>query len=103
MSALDPYWAGLNAQLDAIAAGPQTADHVIEVLQPPSSGDGFFAGGMDRDLEGVLMEAGWKHVWAEASYYWGMLPPGETDHAKGIHYVEGDVYRGVGKPLPDDD
>jgi len=99
VSGLDDFWAALHAQLDAIAAGPQTADHVIAVLQPPSSGDGFFAGGMDRDLEGVLMEAGWTPVWREAAYYWAALPPGETDHAKGITYVEGDVYRGISKPL----
>lgn len=92
------FWEAIEAQLEQVATAT-TADEVIAVFQPPSSGDGFFAGsGGDRDLEGVLSAAGWSHAWREAAYYWAMIPPG-GDRRQGITYVEGDLYKGIRQPL----
>lgn len=87
---LDRFWDHIDAQLEALKSAT-TADQVIEVLDPPSSGDAFFAGGGgDGRVQESLHEAGWRTVWAEAWYYYVMKAPNGDQ----ITYVEGDVYRG---------
>ncbi len=98
MAGLDGFWAEIDAQLDALKTAG-SADDVIRILggsAAASSGDAFFAGsGGDGTVEGALDEAGWTHVWREASYYWAMRAP----NGDGVTYVEGDVYRGIqGRP-----
>lgn len=89
----DGFWKHIEDQLAAIAALPKTAgvDDVIELLDPPSSGDAFFAGsGGDDSLMEALEKAGWHVVWAEAHYFYVMQAP----NGDKLTYVEGDVYRG---------
>lgn len=50
----------------------------------------------DVEVLSVLVEAGWTPVWTQAAYYFGIRQPDGKD---GLHYVEGDIYRGVGRPL----
>src|SRR2546427_572624 len=53
--------------------------------------EGFFAGsGGDGSVEDALSEAGWRHTWRKAHYYWVMQAP----NGDKITYVEGDIYRG---------
>lgn len=84
------FWAHIEEQLTKLKSA-KTADEVIAILDPPSSGDAFFAGsGGDGSIAGVLYEAGWHTTWYEADYYWVMQAP----NGDKITYVEGDVYRG---------
>lgn len=101
-------WDEISGQLRSLESA-KSADEVIAVLTDAeasptvwaeygtSSGDAFFAGsGGDDSVEEALEEAGWRHVWREASYYWAMRAP----DGSGVTYVEGDVYRGVQQPIP---
>jgi hypothetical protein len=96
---LDGFWAVIDAQLDQLTRA-KTADEVIAVLggaESASAGDAFFAGsGGDGSVYESLMTAGWRVVWFVAGYYWAAEQPDGKD---GITYVEGDVYRGIQKPL----
>lgn len=84
------FWAHIEAQLDELRTA-QSADDVIRILDAPSSGDAFFAGGGgDVTPMEPLSEAGWRVTWAEANYYYVMRAP----NGDLITYVEGDVYRG---------
>lgn len=87
---MDGFWGHIDAQLAKLRTAG-TADDVIRLLDPPSSGDAFFAGsGGDDSLMEALEAAGWVVTWAEASYYYVMKAP----NGDLITYVEGDVYRG---------
>src|SRR3954469_4544752 len=89
------FWEAIDAQL-ALVRKATTADEVIAILQPPSSGDGFFGGaGGDASLMGALQDGGWTILWARASYHYAMRAPGGDI----ITYVEGDVYRGNDWPV----
>lgn len=93
MSLENTFWQHVDAQLAAISALPKEAgvDAVIDLLDPPSSGDAFFAGsGGDDSLMEALETAGWHVVWAEAHYFYVMRAP----NGDLLTYVEGDVYRG---------
>ncbi len=95
---MSDFWAAVEQQCTELRTA-KTADDVLRILSPErnpdgrdsASGQGFFAGsGGDTSLEEVLDEAGWRHVWRKADYYWVMQgPTGDV-----ITYVEGDVYRG---------
>lgn len=140
METLDAYWAAYDAGAKELE-GVQTVDEVIDICAKyfgKSSGDAFFPGGTgDVELLPVLLEAGWKRVWVQASYYFAVRQPQavclvcrekiESDHRHGwIHshadkdhycgtgdgatavpdtstggltYVEGDIYRGVQRPV----
>lgn len=97
------FWEVIESQLRELGTA-STADDVIRILSNErnplgggSAGDGFFAGsGGDGSVEGALFDAGWTHVWSEASYYWCMRAP----NGDLITYVEGDIYRGNQRPLP---
>lgn len=108
MGANDAFWTEISAQVNVLRH-VATADEVVRVLTNDrdyptvfgqygkSSGDAFFAGsGGDEDLESALREAGWTHVWRRAGYYWSMRAP----DGSAVTYVEGDVYRGVLRPIP---
>ena len=93
---MDAFWERIDNQLERLRSA-KSADEVIAILDPPSSGDAFFAGsGGDGSVYGSLMQAGWDVAWWVARYYWAMRSP---DGQSGITYVEGDVYRGVRKPI----
>jgi hypothetical protein len=84
------FWDNINTQLAELRTA-RTADDVIRILDPPSSGDAFFAGSGGGDtVEEALGEAGWQVTWSEAHYYYVMRAP----NGDMITYVEGDVYRG---------
>ena len=99
----DEFWSRYAACAKELE-NVQTVDKVIEICFKhfdKSSGEAFFPGGSgDVEILSVLLDAGWKPAWIEASYYFGIYEPGGyPDSAKGLHYVEGDIYRGKGKPL----
>lgn len=97
----DKFWAAIDAQITELELA-KTADEVIEICNrysPPSSGDAFFAGsGGDKQVIDALSDAGWRFAWIKATYYWGAYAPIDSD-GSAIHYVEGDIYRGIGRPL----
>ena len=97
--ALDDYWDNYDACLDNLRT-VLTVDELIRVCgehYAKSVGDAFFPGGGDRDLLGTLMESNWSLVWCRADYYFAARDPeGNT-----ITYVEGDIYRGTQKPIPE--
>ena len=94
---LDTFWSAIEAQLEELATA-KTADDVLAILSKERcpedilfSGEGFFAGsGGDGTVRDALYRAGWRTVWAEASYYWVMRAPNGDE----ITYIEGDVLRG---------
>lgn len=91
---IDLFWAHIDTQLEALKT-VGSADEVIAVLDPPSSGDAFFAGsGGDGSVADSLRDAGWTTAVYEADYYWVMKAP----NGDLITYVEGDVYRGNTMP-----
>jgi hypothetical protein len=96
---LDAFWQEIDAQLAQLCTA-QTAQEVITILggkHPDSSGDAFFGGsGGDGSVYESLMAAGWSVAWWEAGYYWAARQPDGHD---GITYVEGDIMRGVQKPI----
>jgi hypothetical protein len=96
---LDGFWAAIDHQLEQLRTAT-TVDEVIGILggkHPDSSGDAFFAGGGgDGSVYESLREAGWEVAWFDAGYYWAMRTPDGRD---GITYVEGDIMRGVRKPV----
>lgn len=100
MSILDTFWDAYDAGA-AELEGVQTVDAVIAICGKhfgKSSGDAFFPGGSgDVELLEVLVEAGWTPVWVEADYYFAVRQPDGQD---GLTYVEGDISRGVQKPVP---
>jgi hypothetical protein len=62
-----------------------------------SSGQAFFPGGSgDTELLTVLLDAGWRPAWIQASYYFAIRQPDGQD---GLTYIEGDLEPGVQKPL----
>jgi hypothetical protein len=82
----------------------KTVDEVIAICLKhfgKSSGPAFFPGGSgDEELLSLLTDAGWRPAWVRASYYFGIYEPdGFPDKDKALHYVEGDIYRGKGRPL----
>ncbi|WP_237074056.1 hypothetical protein [Mycobacteroides abscessus] len=94
----DPFWAEIQAVLDA-ASKATTADELIAaVKQGPdqTSGDpgaqAFFAGsGGNTQLVEVLDDGDhWEIEWLESDYWWKA-----TAKADGsvIEYTEGDVYK----------
>lgn len=93
------FWQRIDRALDRIATEkPTTFDGVKAILDEDGNPDGteaagaaFFAGsGGDRQLREALRDAGWRTVWAEASYYYTMVSPtGDL-----LTYTEGDVDRG---------
>lgn len=91
MSALDGFWAAIDAQLEQLRTAA-TADDVVRILDSPGCvGDAFFAGsGGDGSVEDALSNAGWTSVRRDAWYYWAMRAP----NGDVISYVEGDIYRG---------
>jgi hypothetical protein len=98
----DTFWATIDKQLEE-ASTAATAEDVLRIFatagnpygDPHISGaPGFFAGGGgDGSLRNALANAGWRTVWAEASYHWAMRAPDGT----GITYIEGDLYPGTGR------
>lgn len=87
---LDSYWAVIDDQLEKLKTA-RTAKDVVDLLQPPSSGDAFFGGGGGDVLpDEVLLFAGWRYVKFEAPYYWVM----RARNGDLITYVEGDIYVG---------
>lgn len=98
MSALDAFWAAGEEAYERLYHA-QSATEVVEILNsygPPSSGDAFYQwSGGDNDMLSALMDAGWRTNWVRANYYWSAHSPAGDD----LHYVEGDVYLGRGKPL----
>jgi hypothetical protein len=102
VSALGEFWELIAEQVRQLGEA-KTADDVIRICpaQPGMSGnaDGFFGGsGGDESIEGALAGAGWTWAWREAHYHWAMIPPG-GDRRQGITYVEGDLYKGIHKPI----
>jgi hypothetical protein len=96
---LDPYWVNYERCLDRVQAEAKTVDDLIRIVNEhfdPSSADAFFPGGGDRDMLGTLSEADWNIIWSQADYYFAARPPGGGD---GITYVEGDIYRGIQRPM----
>lgn len=89
---LDAFWQHIADQREKLNTA-KTVEEVIAILDPPSSGDAFFAGSGDGDSIAYNLEAaGWRWVWADADYYWVMREPSP---GRGLlTYVEGDVYRG---------
>jgi hypothetical protein len=87
------FWDMIDKQLTDLRTA-RTADDVIRILggvEQASSGDAFFAGsGGDGTVYESLIDAGWRVVWAEASYYW----VAEAPNGDKVTYVEGDIYRG---------
>lgn len=90
---LGDFWKFIEMQLEELKSA-KSADDVIRILggkENASSGDAFFGGGGgDETVWDSLYEAGWKHVWSDADYYWCMKAPDGSE----ITYVEGDIYRG---------
>jgi hypothetical protein len=78
----------------------KTVDDVIAICLKyfgKSSGEAFFPGGSgDEEPLLLLIDAGWSPAWVRADYYFGIRQPDGQD---ALHYVEGDIYRGQGKPL----
>ncbi|MGN6325793.1 hypothetical protein [Pseudolysinimonas sp.] len=91
MGALNGFWAHIDDQLRRIREEkPDTFEKLKEVLDPPSSGDAFFAGsGGDDQLGDAMSDAGWMVHWQEGDYLWVAHHP--ITGAQ-IEYVEGDVY-----------
>lgn len=101
--ALDAFWKAIDAQLAELRTA-KTADDVLRILAPERDpyhtvlGDnphrttaGFFAGsGGDGTVMDALSDAGWRVIWAEASYYYTMQAPDGSM----ITYIEGDILRG---------
>jgi hypothetical protein len=96
------FWANYNKCNEELKSA-KTVDDVIRICKSyfgKSSGEAFYPGGGDEDLLGTLCDAGWRPAWIRAEYYFGIYEPGGyPDSSKGLHYVEGDIYRGKGKPL----
>jgi hypothetical protein len=94
---MDSFWAAIDAQLAQLEQA-KTADDVLRILANGQGPDrGFFGGsGGDGSVYEALSEAGWSVAWFEAGYYWAMRQP---DNRGGITYVEGDIMRGVQKPM----
>ena len=86
----DGYWAAVDAQIEQLKSARSSAD-VIRILGPESasSGDAFFNGEGD-EMEGALLDAGWRTYRYEAPYYWVMKAPDGSL----ITYTEGDVSKG---------
>ena len=86
----DGYWAAVDAQIEQLKSARSSAD-VIRILGPESasSGDAFFNGEGD-EMEGALLDAGWRTYRYEAPYYWVMKAPDGSF----ITYTEGDVSKG---------
>lgn len=85
---MNSFWAHVEDQLTKLKSAT-TADEVIAILDPPSSGDAFFAG-EGGEMAESLYEAGWGSAWYEAEYYWVMRAP----NGDKVTYIEGDVCRG---------
>lgn len=109
MVTTDPFWLAVEAQLARVVAEkPDTFEKVSGILMDPvyealtqyqsvPSHHAFFAGGGgDATLYDALVEAGWRPMWSEAWYFYGMRHPVTNSE---LHYVEGDVYPGAGRPL----
>lgn len=95
----DVFWQHYaEASTELMAA--KTVDDVMEICNKhfgKSSGEAFFPGGSgDTEMLAVLVEAGWSPIWVRAHYYFGIRQPDGKD---ALHYVEGDIYRGKGKPV----
>lgn len=89
------FWAEIDRQIEALETA-KTADEVFQICpaSPARADAGFFAGGGgDATVARALRQAGWRTVWAEASYYWCMRAP----NGDLITYVEGDLQRGDGR------
>ena len=75
---LDEFWREY-AEGCAELEGVQTVDKVIEICKRRwgvSSNDAFFPGGSgDQELLSILLDAGWRPVWIEASYYFAIRQP----------------------------
>ena len=99
----DEFWARYHQCAQELKSA-KTVDDVIRICKShfgKSSGEAFFPGGSgDEEVLSILLDAGWRPAWVEASYYFGIYEPdGWPDSNKALHYVEGDIYRGRGKPL----
>ena len=101
------FWAAIDAQLEELRTAA-TADDVLRILsqdrnpygRDSSSADGFFAGsGGDGTVLASLMDAGWELLWFQASYHWAA----RARNGDRITYIEGDIYRGDRRPLPNAD
>lgn len=98
MSLLDDFWTTYDQCLDEVAAGVD-AEQLIDICTRyygKSAGDAFFPNGGDRDLAGTLMETGWSFIWSRADYYFAARDKG----GNAITFVEGDIYRGNQRPIP---
>lgn len=99
------FWDVIAGQVNELRTAASAAD-VVRILATernpygdPSitSAPAFFAGsGGDESVMSALVEAGWSHMWTEASYHWAMRAPDDSV----ITYVEGDVYDSNQRPLP---
>lgn len=95
---MDEFWAEIDRQLAQL----RTAKTVEDVMRVLANGDenaqqGFFGGsGGDGSVYEALMDAGWRVAWWDAGYFWAARCP---DNRGGITYVEGDIIRGIQKPL----
>lgn len=92
----DPFWTTVREQLAELTAAT-SATKVAEILcaernpygHETITAQGFFAGGGGDDtVRDALRQAGWRTVWAEASYYYAMRAPDGSV----ITYIEGDIY-----------
>lgn len=96
---IDKYWRDQTDAMDKIVAEGRTVEDVIAILNEyfePSSGDAFFPGGGDEEVLSTLMQTpGWTFPWIQASYYFAA----RDANGDGLTYVEGDVSRGVQRPL----
>ena len=108
MSNFSDYWTAIEETAGRLMlAQPTTSAGVAAILaesdpSDPSMRDGraaaFWSGAnAGRSLDGLLMAAGWRYEWAEASYFWQMRHPESGDV---IAYIEGDVYD-TAMPNPD--
>lgn len=103
------FWPQIEHQLARIGHGARSFDAVRAILLDDVYADvraevnrngarrfgesaAFFSGsGGDATLSGALERAGWRWVWAEASYHYVMRNDATGDL---LEYVEGDVLRG---------
>lgn len=93
----DGFWQMINAQLEQAQTAKTAAEVLLIFKVEDHNSPAFFAGsGGDGSVMCSLIDAGWSHVWTEASYYWAMRAPDGSV----ITYIEGDIFEGNQRPLP---